>query len=135
MSTAICSSFQDPKKALNPTEKALNSDSQGLKGLCKVAQHFAEGETFGVYGEILPASQREVSKKEEEKIPVTILTGLAKKNKKHLLPLFKRVARDVLVALRRLLRLWEDHDAELPAAGAEGQEDRHHRERVWGGAH
>jgi len=52
---------KDPKKALNPTEK--------------VRQHFADGETFGVYGEILPAQAARQEKKEEEKTPVTILTG------------------------------------------------------------
>lgn len=43
-----------------------------------MAQHFADGETFGVYGEILPASQQQAAKKEEDKIPVTILTGVGK---------------------------------------------------------
>ena len=59
----------------------------------KVRQHFADGETFGVYGEILPAQSARPGrysikkrgvwliwltrqeKKEEEKTPVTILTG------------------------------------------------------------
>ncbi|CAE7191052.1 yciC, partial [Symbiodinium microadriaticum] len=52
---------KDPKKALNPTEK--------------VQMHFADGETFGVYGEIAPAQTARMDKPEEEKIPVTILTG------------------------------------------------------------
>eukprot|EP00435_Cladocopium_sp_Y103_P044643 s567_g12.t1 len=40
-----------------------------------VSQHFADGETFGVYGEILPSQHARPAKQEEDKIPVTILTG------------------------------------------------------------
>ncbi|CAK9096605.1 COBW domain-containing protein 1 (Cobalamin synthase W domain-containing protein 1) [Durusdinium trenchii] len=39
------------------------------------SQHFADGETFGVYGEIITAQAARPEKAEEDKIPVTILTG------------------------------------------------------------
>ncbi|CAK9096863.1 COBW domain-containing protein 1 (Cobalamin synthase W domain-containing protein 1) [Durusdinium trenchii] len=41
----------------------------------QVSQHFADGETFGVYGEIITAQAARPEKAEEDKIPVTILTG------------------------------------------------------------
>merc|ERR1719163_90162 len=51
---------KDHKKALNPNEK--------------VGQHFVEGDTFGLYGDIVPEEKEKVIP-EDEKIPVTILTG------------------------------------------------------------
>eukprot|EP00405_Crypthecodinium_cohnii_P016168 CAMPEP_0206451876 /NCGR_PEP_ID=MMETSP0324_2-20121206/19608_1 /ASSEMBLY_ACC=CAM_ASM_000836 /TAXON_ID=2866 /ORGANISM="Crypthecodinium cohnii, Strain Seligo" /LENGTH=499 /DNA_ID=CAMNT_0053921853 /DNA_START=75 /DNA_END=1574 /DNA_ORIENTATION=- len=62
---------KDHKKALNPNEK--------------VSQHFASGDSFGVYGDVQPAIFREPPKPEEEKVPVTILTGFLGSGKTTLL--------------------------------------------------
>jgi G3E family GTPase len=52
---------KDYTKALNPNET--------------VGTHFADGETFGVYGDVRPAPEIPQSIPEEHKLPVTILTG------------------------------------------------------------
>eukprot|EP00448_Togula_jolla_P023025 CAMPEP_0170590436 /NCGR_PEP_ID=MMETSP0224-20130122/11871_1 /TAXON_ID=285029 /ORGANISM="Togula jolla, Strain CCCM 725" /LENGTH=500 /DNA_ID=CAMNT_0010914237 /DNA_START=47 /DNA_END=1549 /DNA_ORIENTATION=+ len=62
--------IKDHKRALNPHEK--------------VGQHFQSGDTFGVYGDIAPAAAGKQIP-EEEKIPVTILTGFLGSGKTTLL--------------------------------------------------
>jgi len=52
---------KDHKKALNPRDK--------------ISAHFAEGEKFGVYGDVMPAQVQQKTVPEEDKTPVTILTG------------------------------------------------------------
>jgi len=41
----------------------------------EIHKHFVDGDSFGVYGDIVPADDRQNEKREEEKIPMTILTG------------------------------------------------------------
>eukprot|EP00930_Biecheleria_cincta_P069114 TRINITY_DN56896_c0_g1_i1.p1 TRINITY_DN56896_c0_g1~~TRINITY_DN56896_c0_g1_i1.p1 ORF type:complete len:506 (+),score=127.11 TRINITY_DN56896_c0_g1_i1:66-1583(+) len=62
---------KDHKKALNPNEKL------GL--------HFADGDSFGIYGEVQESQQHAPTKSEEDKIPVTILTGFLGSGKTTLL--------------------------------------------------
>eukprot|EP00439_Symbiodinium_sp_Y106_P043251 s2824_g5.t1 len=76
---------KDPKKALNPTEK--------------VQMHFADGETFGVYGEIAPAQTARMEKPEEEKIPVTILTGFLGAGKTTMLNYILQEQREKKIAI------------------------------------
>jgi len=62
---------KDHKKALNPNDK--------------VSLHFATGETFGVYGDIMPSSAQKEEIAEEDKTPVLILTGFLGSGKTTLL--------------------------------------------------
>jgi len=75
---------KDHKKALNPNEK--------------VSQHFASGDSFGVYGDIMPVTQSE-PKKEEDKLPVTILTGFLGSGKTTLLNYILQEQRDRKIAI------------------------------------
>lgn len=60
--------LKDQKKALNPEET--------------VGRHFQTGDVFGIYGDVQPAQVNE-QKSEEDKIPVTILTGFLGSGKNH----------------------------------------------------
>jgi len=62
---------KDHKKALNPNDKA--------------SLHFATGETFGIYGDIMPSTAHKEPVKEEDKTPVLILTGFLGSGKTTLL--------------------------------------------------
>jgi len=75
---------RDHKKALNPSER--------------VGHHFSSGDTFGVYGDI-QAYEEFVEKKEEEKIPVTILTGFLGAGKTTLLNYILREQREMKIAI------------------------------------
>lgn len=62
---------KDHKKALNPNDK--------------LGKHFTSGDQFGVYGDVLPVVASNPPKPEEEKLPVTILTGFLGSGKTTLL--------------------------------------------------
>mmetsp|Transcript_75305 Transcript_75305/g.178907 ORF Transcript_75305/g.178907 Transcript_75305/m.178907 type:complete len:513 (+) Transcript_75305:66-1604(+) len=62
--------IKDHKKALNPNDK--------------LQMHFASGDTFGLYGDIMPAEDVK-GIPEEEKLPVLILTGFLGSGKTTLL--------------------------------------------------
>ncbi|CAE8709631.1 unnamed protein product [Polarella glacialis] len=62
---------KDHKKALNPNDK--------------INMHFATGDSFGIYGDIMAATPHTKPKPEEDKIPVTILTGFLGSGKTTLL--------------------------------------------------
>jgi len=74
---------KDFKKALNPNDK--------------VSQHFVEGESFGVYGDIMPAQKPPL--KEEDKTPVVILTGFLGSGKTTLLNYMLREQREKKIAV------------------------------------
>jgi len=77
---------KDHKTALNPRDL--------------VGQHFVTGETFGIYGDILPAMQVPGDMlTEEEKIPVTILTGFLGSGKTTLLNYILQEQRDKKIAI------------------------------------
>jgi len=61
--------MKDFQKALNPTDK--------------VQLHFVDGESFGVFGDVVPAQNPPL--KEEDKLPVVILTGFLGSGKTTLL--------------------------------------------------
>merc|ERR550532_337754 len=65
----------------------------------KVGQHFTSGETFGVYGDLLPLRPDEVPKSEEDKTPVTILTGFLGSGKTTLLNYILQEQRDLKLAI------------------------------------
>jgi len=75
--------FKDFKKALNPNDP--------------VSKHFADGETFGIYGDIVPESNPPL--KEEEKLPVIILTGFLGSGKTTLLNYMLREQTDKKIAI------------------------------------
>merc|ERR1719469_1374883 len=76
---------KDHKKALNPNEK--------------LGQHFVDGESVGVYGDVAPATSKVVHKGEEEKIPVTILTGFLGSGKTTLLNYILQEQREKKIAV------------------------------------
>lgn len=75
--------FKDFKKALNPNDP--------------VSKHFADGETFGIYGDIVPETNPPL--KEEEKLPVIILTGFLGSGKTTLLNYMLREQSDKKIAI------------------------------------
>jgi len=75
---------KDHKKALNPSDK--------------IGQHFASGDTFGIYGDVQPLRATEM-KTEEEKLPVTILTGFLGSGKTTLLNYILQEQRDRKIAV------------------------------------
>lgn len=75
---------KDHKKALNPNDT--------------IGAHFVDGETFGVYGDIQPALTRTV-KKEEDKTPVTVLTGFLGSGKTTLLNYILKEQREKKIAV------------------------------------
>lgn len=76
---------KDHKKALNPNEKL------GL--------HFADGDSFGIYGDIQESQSHAPDKAEEDKIPVTILTGFLGSGKTTLLNYILEEQRDKKIAV------------------------------------
>jgi len=76
---------KDHKKALNPNET--------------IGQHFENGDSFGLYGEIMQATAPEPIKKEEDKIPVTILTGFLGSGKTTLLNYILQEQREKKIAI------------------------------------
>jgi len=77
--------IKDHKKALNPSEQ--------------IEDHFVDGATFGVYGDITDVTPPEPMKKENEKIPVTILTGFLGSGKTTLLNYILREQKDMKIAV------------------------------------
>eukprot|EP00931_Biecheleriopsis_adriatica_P047697 TRINITY_DN2750_c0_g1_i2.p1 TRINITY_DN2750_c0_g1~~TRINITY_DN2750_c0_g1_i2.p1 ORF type:complete len:509 (-),score=136.51 TRINITY_DN2750_c0_g1_i2:62-1588(-) len=76
---------KDHKKALNPKDQLCN--------------HFVDGESFGVYGDIQAAQLHDEPKPETEKIPVTILTGFLGSGKTTLLNYVLQEQRDKKIAV------------------------------------
>lgn len=76
---------KDPKKALNPT--------------LKVGECFKTGDTFGVYGDIMEAPQGAPEIPEEDKTPVTILTGFLGAGKTTLLNYILQEQREKKIAV------------------------------------
>mmetsp|Transcript_8018 Transcript_8018/g.24242 ORF Transcript_8018/g.24242 Transcript_8018/m.24242 type:complete len:497 (-) Transcript_8018:176-1666(-) len=76
---------KDHKKALNPNEK--------------LSEHFASGDSFGVYGDLQPAVVKAETKKEEDKVPVTILTGFLGAGKTTLLNYILQEQKDLKIAI------------------------------------
>jgi Ni2+-binding GTPase involved in maturation of urease and hydrogenase len=76
---------KDHKKALNPNDK--------------VCDHFENGDTFGVYGDIADAKVERPAKAEDEKVPVTILTGFLGSGKTTLLNYILQEQTDMKIAV------------------------------------
>jgi len=76
---------KDHKKALNP------NDALGL--------HFASGDTFGLYGDIIPFTPEKPVIPEEEKLPVIILTGFLGSGKTTLLNYILKEQREKKIAI------------------------------------
>jgi len=76
---------KDHKKALNPNDK--------------IGDHFASGDTFGVYGDIAEAIAERPKKTEDKKIPVTILTGFLGSGKTTLLNYILQEQKDMKIAV------------------------------------
>lgn len=76
---------KDHKKALNP------NDELGI--------HFADGDSFGIYGEVQESQSHDVDKPEEDKIPVTILTGFLGSGKTTLLNYILQEQTDKKIAI------------------------------------
>lgn len=74
---------KDHKKALNPNDK--------------IAAHFAEGDSFGVYGDIAPLKAPPIA--ETNKTPVVILTGFLGSGKTTLLNYILQEQRDKKIAV------------------------------------
>jgi len=77
--------IKDHKKALNPNER--------------IEKHFADGDTFGIYGDIMDAAPEEPVKAESEKIPVTILTGFLGSGKTTLLNYILKEQTEMKIAI------------------------------------
>lgn len=75
--------YKDFKKALNPNDL--------------VSKHFVDGETFGIYGDIVPAEKPPM--KEEDKLPVIILTGFLGSGKTTLLNYMLKEQREKKIAI------------------------------------
>jgi len=75
--------IKDFKTALNPNDK--------------VSKHFVDGETFGIYGDIVPATKP--ATKEEDKLPVVILTGFLGSGKTTLLNYMLQEQREKKIAV------------------------------------
>jgi len=82
-----CGITTTTKKALNPNDK--------------VSLHFADGETFGAYGDTQPRRppERPPEKSEADKIPVTILTGFLGSGKTTLLNYILQEQKDKRLAV------------------------------------
>ncbi|CAK0870717.1 unnamed protein product [Prorocentrum cordatum] len=76
---------KDHKKALNPNDK--------------IGDHFASGDTFGVYGDVMEAVAERPRKAEDQKIPVTILTGFLGSGKTTLLNYILQEQREMKIAI------------------------------------
>jgi len=85
MQITVLWNIKDHKKALAQNEK--------------IGQHFVSGESFGVYGEILPAEPEVELKAEDEKIPVTILTGFLGSGKTTLLNFILKEQQEKKIAI------------------------------------
>eukprot|EP00427_Karlodinium_veneficum_P006408 CAMPEP_0169176046 /NCGR_PEP_ID=MMETSP1015-20121227/65622_1 /TAXON_ID=342587 /ORGANISM="Karlodinium micrum, Strain CCMP2283" /LENGTH=447 /DNA_ID=CAMNT_0009250449 /DNA_START=1 /DNA_END=1345 /DNA_ORIENTATION=+ len=75
--------IKDFKKALNPNDL--------------VSKHFVDGETYGIYGDIMPGAKPPL--KEENKIPVVILTGFLGSGKTTLLNYMLQEQREKKIAV------------------------------------
>jgi len=76
--------IKDHKKALNPNDK--------------LEMHFASGDTFGIYGDIMPVEPvRRIP--EEQKLPVLILTGFLGSGKTTLLNYILKEQTDMKIAI------------------------------------
>lgn len=73
------------KKALSPSDK--------------VGDHFASGDTFGVYGDLMPVVRELPRMPEADKLPVTILTGFLGAGKTTLLNYILQEQRDKKIAV------------------------------------
>jgi len=85
MQISVLWNVKDHKKALAQHEK--------------IGEHFASGDSFGVYGDIFPEEQPQEPKSEDQKIPVTILTGFLGSGKTTLLNYILREQREKKIAV------------------------------------
>jgi len=77
--------LKTPNKAMNPSTKVKDS--------------LESGDTFGVHGDIMPISVSKPQRLEEEKIPVTILTGFLGSGKTTLLNYILQEQKDLKIAV------------------------------------
>eukprot|EP00931_Biecheleriopsis_adriatica_P021294 TRINITY_DN13966_c0_g1_i2.p1 TRINITY_DN13966_c0_g1~~TRINITY_DN13966_c0_g1_i2.p1 ORF type:complete len:540 (-),score=98.19 TRINITY_DN13966_c0_g1_i2:31-1587(-) len=98
--------FKASKKAdaNNPLELLINvlwntkDHQKALNPKASVGKHFADGDSFGVFGDVQPAQTLE-EKPEEAKLPVTVLTGFLGSGKTTLLNYILREQKEKKIAI------------------------------------